>query len=206
MKIKNLLLGVALLSSTIGFSQAVSLQAYGGYQFFGSASTSLGRLELEPGEAFGIGIDFGLNKDIGFNLIYTYQNSVLSLSPYGSPFKEDITEMHVNYIMGGSTYHYNSSSRVTPFGGILVGMAVFNPVQANRDDEIFFAFGGQLGARIALTDALGINFRTQMLAPVQGLGASLWCGPGGCDVGVSAVSGIFQMNVLAGVDIKLLDR
>ncbi|NVK26872.1 MAG: porin family protein [Flavobacteriia bacterium] len=203
----NLRVHLTILACSLGsltmLAQDISLQAYNGYQFFGRLRTTTGELHLDDSYAFGFGLDFGLNRSIGFNILYTYQGTDLKFEQRGSFGSETITRMNVNYIMAGSSYHLETNSKVTPFGGVLVGLAIFDPANPLYDTETFFAFGGQVGARLALSDRFGINLRTQLLAPVQGLGAGLWCGGGGCDVGLSAVSSILQMNAMLGIDLKL---
>lgn len=184
-------------------AQTVSLQAFTGYQFFGSAYTYDGQLVIQPSNVLGGGLEFGLNRRIGFNAIYLYQNTDVNLRRSGMFYDEHLLELDVHYVMLGSTYHHETTSKLTPFGGLMFGLSIMEPKEAYRNSEIFFAVGAQGGVRLSLNEVLGINFRGQFLAPLSGFGAALWCGTGGCDVGLSSTSTIVQMNVMAGLDIKL---
>lgn len=204
--VKNFRTLVVLLGLILSFSsgaQSLSIQGLGGYQFFGSTYSSAGKLVLAPEWCSGVAIDFGLNRNVGFNLMYIYQGTYLRLDRSASFYEERLFDMNVHYIMAGTSYHVPNTSKFTPFGGVLFGLSIMEPVTRQYRSETFFALGGQGGVRLSFSERIGISGRFQLLAPIQGLGLGLFCGTGGCGGGVSASSSIVQMNTLLGVDVKL---
>ncbi len=197
-----MLVGAMFLSAFM-YGQSLSIQGLGGYQFFGSTYSSRGKLVVQPEWCSGVAVDFGLNRNVGFNLMYLYQGTALNIERSGSFFEERLFDMNVHYIMAGTSYHVANTSKITPFAGALFGLAIFEPVTSRYRSETFFAFGGQGGARVSFTERIGISARFQLLVPIQGLGLGLFCGAGGCSGGVSASSSIVQMNTMLGVDVKL---
>ncbi|TNE29821.1 MAG: hypothetical protein EP346_05080 [Bacteroidetes bacterium] len=188
--------------STASYSQ-LSLQAFTGYQFFGSAYTYQGQLRIQPSNVLGAAVTFKVRRDVGFNIMYSYQNTDVNLERSANFYEERLFEMDVHYVMLGSSYFHKSESKLTPYGGVLFGLSIMDPLERSRNSEVFFAIGAQGGVQVKLTPVLGLNFRGQILAPLTNVGAALWCGTGGCDVGLSAGSTLIQMNVSAGLDITL---
>lgn len=204
MRTTKLLFTIAILGLATVYSKGqVTLQAFTGYQFFGSAYTAQGQLRIQPSNVLGAVAEFKLKRTVGFSLMYTYQNTGVILDRTASFYEQQLFEMDVHYIMGGTTYHRVNDTRFTPFGGGLIGMCIMDPLERSRSSEYFFAVGLQGGVQVAMTDRLGFNFRAQMLLPITNVGASLWCGSGGCDVGLSGGSTLVQMNLSAGIDLKL---
>ena len=106
----------------------------------------------------------------------------------------------VSYIMIGASHSPDFSAKIAPYGGMMLGGAIFTA--AGASEEWKFAVGGKLGAVIHVTEKYGIMLQTQLMVPVQGLGFYVGCGSG-CGSGVSTSSSATQFGFSGGVEIKL---
>ena len=155
--------------------------------------------------------DYGLTIDIGhpnlpggmmIQLMYNRQNTQMDLREWPSGVRKTLFDLIVEYYQIGVVRPLKMG-KVQPYGVVGLGAASFNPVGSTWGTEWLFAahFGG--GAKVFLSETIGLRFQGRMLLPMTFGGGGLWCGTGGCSVGVGSYSSIVQFDFNAGIVISL---
>src|SRR5436190_484285 len=101
---------------------------------------------------------------------------------------------------------YVFEDKVEPYGGLLLGAAIFNNKTPNPGEEtskVKFALGFRLGATVWVSDRVGIKLQTQFITSVQGIGGGFYFGTGGASAGASTYSTITQFTLGGGLAFKL---
>ena len=93
--------------------------------------------------------------------------------------------------------------QVVPFGIVSLGAAIFEPDKATLTTEWFFAASLGIGAKVFLSDRLGLRFQGRLLLPMRFAGGGLWCGTGGCNIGVGSSTSFVQADLQAGLIFAL---
>lgn len=156
--------------------------------------------------------DYGLTLDIGhpavqgakLQLMYNRQNTRMELKEYPSGGRRELFDVIIEYWQLGVVREVPFQSKnITPYGVVGLGAANFNPVGSLWSSEWFFAahFGG--GLKMFLSDAIGVRLQARALFPFSFSGGGLWCGTGGCSVGMGSYSTIMQFDFTAGLIIAL---
>jgi hypothetical protein len=155
--------------------------------------------------------DYGLTIDIGhrnlpggmmIQLMYNRQDTRMELKEYPSGARKELFDLIIEYWQLGVVRPLQMG-KVQPYGVVGVGAASFNPVGSTWGTEWLFAahFGG--GAKIFLSESIGLRLQARALLPMTFGGGGLWCGTGGCSVGVGSYSTFIQFDFTAGLTIVL---
>ena len=155
--------------------------------------------------------DYGLTLDIGhanlpggmmIQLMYNRQNTKLDLREWPSKVRSTLFDLIVEYWQIGVVRPLKMG-KVQPYGIVGLGAASFNPVGSTWGTEWLFAahFGG--GVKVLLSESVGLRFQGRALLPMTFGGGGLWCGTGGCSIGVGSYSSFIQFDFNAGVVISL---
>jgi len=155
--------------------------------------------------------DYGLTVDIGhpnlpggmmIQLMYNRQDTQMDLKEWPSGVREELFDLIVEYFQIGVVRPLQMG-KVQPYGVVGLGAASFNPVGQKWGKEWLFAahFGG--GAKIFLSESIGLRFQGRILLPMTFGGGGFWCGTGGCSVGVGSYTSFVQFDFNAGLVISL---
>ena len=214
---KNLLLAALLMSAFASWAQldGVNLNGYAGYVFDNKfdtyyTSNEYIRGKINGGFQWGVGMEFLLNEDYGVELLYIRQDTEASITyqrGIGQGQESRVVDLGVNYIaIGGVRYLNLASDKVQPYGGLLLGVAIFgnkNALPQENDSYTKFAWGARLGTNIWMTERVGLKLQAQLLSAVQAFGGGFYFGSGGSSVGVSTYSTLLQFTLGGGLVIKL---
>jgi len=208
MKKSGALFIVALLITAGAFAQtSVELIPTAGYTFASRTDyyDTYGR--VEDGLSLGGSLKVNVNRNFGIEFLYSHMNTSTGLYQYGYyGTKLAGGDLQFDYIMGGLVESFEiPNSTVHPFIGGLLGAAILTPdAQSGYSSETKFAAGAQLGMNVYMAPNLGLQFKAQMLAPVDvatgGLYFSNYYGAGG---GIDTYSSIYQFSLSAGLIIGL---
>jgi hypothetical protein len=203
MNCKNyLFLGLVLFMSIDSFSQGLKLTPFGGYTIQDKVYGYNGEVIIGDGAHYGVVLSVEKDQHTAFEFTYLRQETTFRVSNYNFISNSGNYKGSVNYYMVGSTHSPDFSAKVAPYGGVMLGAAVFAPSE-KYSSETKFAVGMKLGAIIHANDKIGIILQTQLMVPVQGVGVGVGCGGGGCGSGVSTSSTATQLGFTGGVEIKL---
>lgn len=186
-------------------SHRLEITPFWGYQFGGRTPTSKGDIYITDNYNYGIQVAVATPIGASVEFLYSHQPSNLkrkTTRPFEPPITETLFDLHADYYMLGVVRSVQSG-KVSPFGAGYLGVASFKPQQSGYSTENMFAvaFGG--GAKIRFNDRVGLRLQGRLMIPVQWASGGLWCGTGGCDIGVGANSTILQLDLDAGIIIYL---
>jgi hypothetical protein len=194
------------------FAQGISLNGYAAYVFddqFDTYYTSNQYLEgkIKGGLMWGVGLEFRIREDYGAELLYFRQDTE---APIRYEFQvgqnNKVIDLGVNYIMlGGVRYFTVMSDKVEPYGGLMLGMAIYENKSPDPDDPSSatkFAWGLRLGTNIWVSDKVGIKLQTYLVSAVQGAGGGFYLGTGGAGAGVSTYSSLYQFGLGGGLVLR----
>lgn len=202
-----------VLLSVCAHGQAVQLNAYAGYVFddkFDTYYTSTEYLEgkIKGGLMWGAGVEVRLKEYFGAELIYLHQDTDVPVSFYYNGVVNRTIDLGASFIMlGGVRYMTVRSGKAEPYGGLMLGMAIYNnknPVDPAQETSMTkFAWGARLGTNIWMSDKVGIKLQAYLLSAVQSAGGGFYVGTGGAGTGVTSYSTIFQFGLGGGLIFKV---
>ena len=209
---KSLLFSVGLIMLFFIFQPSVSqaqvkfdITPSYGYVFSTNLYTAQGDLIIVDSPDFGLTLDIGhpnLPGGMMIQLMYNRQDTQMDVKEWPSGVRSTLFDLIVEYYQIGVVRPLKMG-KVQPYGVVGLGAASFNPVGSNWGTEWLFAahFGG--GAKIFLSKSIGLRFQGRILLPMTFGGGGMWCGGGGCSVGVGAYSSFIQFDFNAGIVISL---
>ena len=176
-----------------------------GYLLSTNLRAAQGDLVIKDSPDYGLTIDIGHRQLPGgmmIQLMYNRQDTRMELKEYPSGVRKELFDLIIEYWQLGVVRPLQMG-KVQPYGVVGVGAASFNPVGSTWGTEWLFAahFGG--GAKIFLSESIGLRLQARALLPMTFGGGGLWCGTGGCSVGVGSYSTFIQFDFNAGLTIVL---
>ncbi len=206
-----LLLLVGMSSSGECADKRIEITPYGGYQWGGSLKGYEGELRIPGAGNWGIAVDIEVRRDVMVELNFSRQWTSLELLPYCGPgslpscTRQWYTafKMAVEYYQIGGLYEIQSGGSATPFTTMTLGATRFAPDDPAYGDEWKFSMALGLGVKVPVGQRLGIRLQARLLIPFLWSSGGLWCGTGGCSIGVGGGSSLIQGDIIAGLTIKL---
>jgi hypothetical protein len=217
MKRITLALAVIVLATATASAQ-IRLNAYGGYVFnenvdsyYENNASSRFSGKIKGGFQWGTGIEFNPRQDYGIELVYFRQDTKGDPWTYrynSSVAKVGTIDLGINYIMLGGLKYVRNNPKVEPYGGAMLGMAIFssqieNETNAPRNTLTKFAWGFRGGVNIWASEKVGIKLQAMLMSAVQSMGAGLTIGTGGVGVGAASYSSMYQFTLGGGLTFKL---
>ncbi len=193
----SFLLATALVVPTFG--QGVKLTAFGGYTVQDKVYGYYGDGIIGDGGHFGLNLSYEKSSNLAVDLLYSYQSTTFKVTDYSYGWNPKVTNTSgsVSYLMLGSKHSPDFNAKVAPYGGVLVGAAIFNSTVTSETWK--FAVGARLGAVYHVNDKIGIMIQTQLMMPVQGIG--LYFGTGGAGAGTTTTA--TQLGFTGGLEFKV---
>jgi hypothetical protein len=200
-----------ILTVIISFTGSAAAQVKGvmvtpfmSYQWGGTAKGWDGEARLNDAGSWGIALDIPVHHREAFvELIYSRQVTELSYREYGiGAGPEELFDIAVEYYQVGGLYTV-AKDGPKPFGTMTVGATRFAPQSSIYGSEWLFSAAFGLGVMVPVGERLGIRLHTRLLLPFLYTGGGLWCGTGGCSVGISGGSSIPQGDVALGIILRL---
>jgi hypothetical protein len=161
--------------------------------------------KLTGGYQWGAGFEVKPNDALGVELIYFHQDSKVPVSYYDVFAKTRDYDIGVSNIMLGIN-KYMKTGKVEPYGGFLLGAAVYTNQHPNPGEVTSitkFGLGGRLGVNVWASERVALKLQCMLLTSVQGFGGGFYIGTGGAGTGVSTYSTITQLSIGGGLGFKL---
>ncbi len=199
-------------------TQKLRLNVYGNYAFddrvdnaYSYGSEGFFEAKIKGSFLWGAGLEYRLHETYGLELMYLRQDTHAPVSywDYYSPVpgsKSTTLDLALNYILVGGVRSFKANSKVEPFGGLMLGMAIIdshNPEDNISNSATKFAWGARLGTNIWASERVGIKLQAQFLSVTQGAGGGLYFGTGGAGAGISTYSSMLQFVLGGGLVFKL---
>lgn len=182
-------------------AQSLHLNGWAGYTFKDRFPiyTTLGPLDasIEAAFSFGGGLEYRPVDDTGLELYYFGMPTTGRVRLLGASYSEDLM---VNYIMAGGLRYSDFGGAVRGFGGLSLGMALFDGETVSRS---YAAWGLRGGILIQANDRLGLKLGAQLHSPIEAVGGGLYVGTGGVGGGVETYSTIYQFGFTGGLCFTL---
>ena len=207
------------LITTLPLFAGVELTGFGGFQwngshefewyedYNGSRYYKSGNFDLEHDGNFGIFI----NKDLGggtqLELNWTGNKSIAkwrtNSDHSGIPRDGNYSVFSNYWLIGGLKYFGSGANRFKPFanGGIGVMSFIFDDEMI--DPQTFFGVSVGLGAKMMLTDRIGLRFGSRFLIPINFDGVGMSFGTGGVSAGAYGHVPVLQGDIHGGLIINL---
>ncbi|MFZ1320374.1 MAG: porin family protein [Ignavibacteria bacterium] len=156
------------------------------------------------GYQWGVGFEYILKRTYGIELAYFRQSTDVDInysvnSSVPDSAKKSSFGAGLNYIMlGGNKYLPIPNSPFAPFGGLMIGLAIFdnqNPVPGAETSTTKFAWAGRVGTNIMFSPNVGLRIHGQLMSAVQSVGGGLYLGTGGVGAGVDTESSMYQFGL-----------
>lgn len=191
---------------------SIRLNAYANYVFDDHhvdsyySNTEYFEGEIKGGFEYGGGLEFMLHESYGLELTYLRLDSKAPMEYYLNGVQHTDFNLATNYVMIGSNKYLTMNPKVEPYGGMMLGMAIFNvenPENGNTGSSTKFAWGMKAGVNVWASEKVGIKLQASLLSAVQAVGGSVYFGTGGAGVGASGFSTLYQFNLGGGLVFKL---
>jgi len=203
LKVNLLLIILLIFISSKTFAQA-EIFGFGGYMTYSSVAVSEGTLSFDDGPNYGFGLDVGINRGLLVELNYTHNQTSARLRRFNG-IEEPLFDMNTHYFQIGAQYEFRKTSKqkAVPYTLLTLGATLFDAKDASLSDVWRFsvAFGG--GGKIYLGEKVGLRLQARLLMPLTFAGGGLWCGPGGCSVGVGSWASLVQFDFTGGIFVRL---
>lgn len=176
-----------------------------GYVLNTNVRAAQGDLIIKDGPGYGLTVDIGhpnLPGGMMIQLMYYRQDTYMDLREWPSGVREKLFDLIVEYWQL-SIVRPLQMGKVQPYGVVGLGASSFNPVGQTWGTEWLFAahLGG--GAKIFLSESIGLRLQGRILLPMTFGGGGFWCGTGGCNVGLGSYTSFVQFDFNAGLVIAL---
>lgn len=200
-------------------AKTIRLHAYTTYAFDDNvdsyySTTEYFNGEIQGGFEYGGGLEYMMNPAYGIEAYYLRLDSKAPMEYYdnngvnpGVRYAE--FDVASNYVMIGGNRYLAAHPRVEPYGGLQIGMCIFNvenPETGNSGSATKFAWGLKAGVNIWASEKIAIKLQGGLLSAVQSVGGGLYFGTGGAGAGVSGYSSFYQWNLGGGVVFSLGGR
>ncbi len=204
---KYIITALILCSSIlVGFAQRkTEITPFVGYMFGSNVQTGYGKLHFDDNVQYGAILSFA-TRFVDLDLLYSRQDTKANFNNfYGYPDYYgtlDDLSLSFNYFQIGATKHIHMNGNVAPFIGANIGACLISP--ENLFDDVWrFSVGAHLGAKVYLTNRVGLRLQAQMLVPIQSAGLVFSVGTGGAGAGIDFESTLLQFGLNAGLIIRL---
>ena len=194
-----LIILIGLLFSTHLAAQRIEISPFYGYMYGGKLEIQEGEININNDQEFGGSVTVEISDFVTGEFIYIRQNSYLEFTDRLLGTTERIFDVATEYYLVGGIKSMEVSETVVPFGGVNIGVVRYAPQDISLSDEVRFAFGLGGGVKLFISERVGFRVQAHFLFPIQGGGAGIFCGSGGCSGSVGATTSIFQGEVSGGL-------
>ena len=184
------------------FGQVIKFTGLGGYTVQDKVYGYYGDVIIRDGASFAGVLSVEKSRNLSIDLTYNRQQTTFSIRDYYTASNTQDIKGSVGYIMIGASHSPDFTAKVAPYGGFMLGTAIFTP-QEKYEEAWKFALGGKLGVIVHASEKVGIVLQTQLMVPVQSVGYMVGCGTSGCGSGASTSSSATQLGFMGGLEIKL---
>jgi opacity protein-like surface antigen len=198
-----------ILSGSSVFAQhGIEIAPFYGYQFSGSITTYQGKANIKNSDDYGVALNIPLPMRGGVELELLFLRADTRIEvlkyDYGVVIDRQTFDLSYEYYQLGSMKTIRLPGKdVVPFGGLTLGASRYHPKSASRKDEWFFSATLGAGVKIYPSERVGLRLQGRLLLPFQWGSGSLWCGTGGCSIGVGTTSVFLSGDLTAGLIIRL---
>jgi len=196
-----LIILLGLLPGAAAAASGIEITPFAGFRFGGSfqdANTG-DTIAIDEAGGYGLMLDFDLEPSKQIEVYLSRQSTKLSSGGAftGNP-KFDLTIDY--YHIGGLVLL--EGDRVRPFVSGTFGLTRMDPQGADRTTEYYFSIALGGGAKVPLTERLGLRFDARGIFTAVNTNSTVFCANGGCAIQVQG-GGVLQGELTVGLIFKL---
>lgn len=192
-------------------AQKLEITPYYGYMFAGKVPGYYGDLNVRDSGMYGLIVDININPAMAVEFYYSRSDTRIDYIEFRGPTYQ-LTDASVNYFQVGVLRTMKQVDKVNIYGVGTLGASLFSPSSKNYseypepityEDWWLFSltFGG--GAKVALSDKIGLRFEGRLMMPITWAGGGFMVGTGGSGFYLGGGSAILQASLMAGLTFKL---
>lgn len=195
---KITMLAVLLSVSTMLFAQSVEFTPLYGYTLSG---------KVESYNRY-----YNVGNDMSFGGILSIEVDHLSFVElsYLRTNTDAVTNQILNNTFNLGVEHYQvgvlrefSEGKVVPFAKLMLGTTRYVQTSKGNDRYWLFSVGFGGGAKVFLTERIGIRLHTNLMLPMQFSGGGFFCGTGGCSSNIVFNVPLVNWELGGGLIIRL---
>jgi len=172
---KALITSVILFIGAAGYSQHLSINAFGGYTFrdkinFGNAYTY-----INEGGIWGVSVEGVNQQGTGLELLYQYQKTATPTTIY-VPSQTINSNTTISYLLLNFEQYYMNNPKILPYGGIGLGAAFYSSDYQGSSSATKFAWDIKAGVKFKMGSSVGLKIGAQLLGSSQATGTAWYYG------------------------------
>jgi opacity protein-like surface antigen len=173
---KTIVLSVVLfLVMAAGYSQHLSVNAFGGYTFRDKINFSNAYTYINAGGMWGASVE-GVNaQGTGLEILYQYQSTSTPTTIY-IPSQTFSSNTIISYLLLNFEQYYMANPKIQPYGGLGLGAAFYKSDYQGSTSETKFAWDIKAGVKFKMSSSVGIKIGAQLLSSSQATGTAFYYG------------------------------
>lgn len=197
---KALLSIVIVFMAAVGYSQHLSVNAFGGYTFRDKLDLYQTYAYINGGGMFGASIE-GVNaQGTGLELVYQYQSTAIPVYNYQNNNQVAANNSSVvSYLLLNFEQYYINNPKVMPYGGIGFGVAFYKGNSPNTSSGSQFAWDLKGGVKIMASSNIGVKIGAQLLGSAKATGTSFYVPYPGYVYPYTTYTTILQFGLTGGI-------
>jgi opacity protein-like surface antigen len=175
---KTLITSVILIIAAAGYSQHLSINAFGGYTFRDKINFGSAYAYINEGGIWGVSVEGVNQQGTGIELLYQYQSTKIPLYFYPGNMQQNAGTdgAVVSYALLNFEQYYVNNPKIQPYGGIGLGAAFYKGDSPGTTSETKFAWDLKAGVKLKATNSLGFKIGAQLLGSSQATGSAFYYG------------------------------
>jgi opacity protein-like surface antigen len=173
---KTIVLSVVLFFiMAAGYSQHLSINAFGGYTFRDKINFSNAYTYINAGGMWGASIE-GVNaQGTGLEILYQYQSTSTPTTIY-IPSQTFSSSTVISYLLLNFEQYYTNNPKIQPYGGLGLGAAFYKSDYQGSTSETKFAWDIKAGVKFQMSSSVGLKIGAQLLSSSQATGTAFYYG------------------------------
>jgi opacity protein-like surface antigen len=175
---KTIITSVILIIAAAGYSQHLSINAFGGYTFRDKIDFGNAYAYINAGGFWGASLEGVNQQGTGVELLYQYQSTNIPAyikvgNVQQNPGQDGAV---ISYLLLNFEQYYMNNPKIQPYGGIGLGAAFYKGDYPSASSETKFAWDLKAGVKFKASNAVGIKIGAQLLGSAQATGNAFYYG------------------------------
>jgi opacity protein-like surface antigen len=173
---KSIIFSVVMFFIVVaGYSQHLSVNAFGGYTFRDKINFSNAYTYINAGGIWGASVE-GVNaQGTALELLYQYQSTETPTTTYINNNTHSSSSV-ISYLLLNFEQYLLNNPKVQPYGGIGLGAAFYKSDNPGVSSATKFAWDLKAGVKFKASDKVGIKIGAQLLGSAQATGTAFYYG------------------------------
>ncbi len=173
---KTIVLSVVLIFIVAaGYSQHLSVNAFGGYTFRDRINFSNAYTYINAGGMWGASIE-GVNaQGTGLEILYQYQSTATPTTIY-IPSQTFSSNTVISYLLLNFEQYYTNNPKIQPYGGLGLGAAFYKSDFQGSTSATKFAWDVKAGVKFKMSSSVGLKIGAQLMSSAQATGNAFYYG------------------------------